>query len=104
MWQCDAFTFPTAARAAAGAATSGLWQTPVNLSAPGCVATARVPDVVGSSKRFAGPEVSAAGLFPRFTGATTATNSYVATQTPAPDTRVARGSTVTMYLKPGSPL
>ena len=54
-------------------------------------------------KRFAGPQVTAAGLVARSTGATTATVSYVATETPAPDTRVARGSIVTMYLKPGSP-
>ena len=103
VWQCDGLTFPAAARAAAGTAASGVWQAPVNLSAPGCVATAHVPDVVGWSKRFAGPQITAAGLVPRFTGATTATISYVATETPAPDTRVARGSTVTLYLKPGSP-
>jgi hypothetical protein len=102
VWQCDGFTFPAAVRAAARPAASGAWQAPVDLSAPGCVATAHVPDVVGWSKRAAGPRVSAAGLVARFTGATTATNAYVATETPAPDTRVPRGSTVTMYLKPGS--
>ena len=104
VWQCDGLTFPAAARAAVGMAASGVWQTPVDLSSPSCVATARVPDVVGWSKRSAGPQVSAAGLVPRFTGATTATNAYVASETPAPDTRVARGSTITMYLKPGSSL
>ena len=104
VWQCgDGFNFSGAARAAEGTATSGVWQAPVDISAPGCVATAHVPDVLGWSKRFAGPQVTAAGLVARFTGATTATVSYVATETPAPDTRVARGSTVTMYLKPGSP-
>jgi PASTA domain len=104
VWDCgDGLTFPSAARAAEGSAASGVWQPPVDLSAPGCVATTRVPDVVGWSKRFAGPKITEAGLVPRFTGATTATVSYVASETPAPDTRVARGSTVTLYLKPGFP-
>ena len=102
VWQCDGLTFPGAARAAAGAAASGVWQAPVDLSAPGCVATGSVPDVVGSSKRSAAAEVSAAGLIARFTGATTAATSYVATETPAPNRRIPAGSTVTMSLKQGS--
>jgi hypothetical protein len=60
-----------------------------------------VPDVREESPRIAGSQVSSAGLIPKFTGATTARTSYVATETPAPGTIVARGSTVTMFLKPG---
>jgi hypothetical protein len=57
------------------------------------------PDVVGFSKRVAGQRVSAAGLVPRFTGATTAPDAYVDSQTPAPGSSVASGSTVTMHLQ-----
>jgi hypothetical protein len=99
----DLSTSNYVARAAARPAASGVWQAPVDLSTPACVATALAPDVIGSSKRLAGPTITTAGLVPRFTGATTATVSYVATETPAPATRVARGSTVTLYLKPGFP-
>jgi hypothetical protein len=58
-----------------------------------------VPDVVELSKRGAGQRVSAAGLAPRFTGATTSPDAYVDSQTPAPSTIVASGSTVTMHLR-----
>ena len=83
----------TVVQAASRPAATGVWQTPVDVFP----ITAIVPDVIGWSRRLAGPPISAAGLVPRFTGATTATNSYVATETPAPGTRVARGSTVTLY-------
>ena len=58
-----------------------------------------VPDVIEFSKRGAGQRVSAAGLVPRFTGATTSPDAYVDSQTPAPSTIVASGSTVTMHLR-----
>lgn len=90
----------TIVQAASRPATLGAWQAPVDLSAP---TTTLVPDVIDWSKRLAGPEITAAGLVPRYTGATTATSSYVAAETPAPGTRVPVGSTVTSYLKPGSP-
>jgi hypothetical protein len=65
----------------------------------GAVVPDVVPDVAGLSERVAGQRVSAAGLVPRFTGATTAPNAYVDSQTPAPSTSVASGSTVTMHLR-----
>jgi len=57
-----------------------------------------VPDALGSSKGVAGQRVSAAGLLPWFTGATTTPGAYVDSQTPAPGTSVAPGSTVTLHL------
>jgi len=86
--------------AASRPAASGRWQPPFDLSTP---RTVRVPDVVEFSKHFAALEVSAADLVPRFTGATTAPNSYVAAETPTPGTLVRRGSTVTMRLLGGPP-
>jgi hypothetical protein len=66
-----------------------------------CMSTVSVvvPDVLGSSKGVAGQRVSAAGLVPRFTGATTTPGADVDSQTPAPGTSVAPGSTVTMHLR-----
>jgi hypothetical protein len=65
-----------------------------------CMSTVSVvvPNVLGSSKSVAGQRVSAAGLLPRFTGATSTPGAYVDAQTPAPGTSVAPGSTVTMHL------
>ena len=66
-----------------------------------CMSTVSVvvPDVLDFSKGVAGQRVSAAGLVPRFTGATTAPDAYVDSQTPAPGTTVAPGSTVTIHLR-----
>ena len=66
-----------------------------------CMSTVSVvvPDALGSSKSVAGQQMSAAGLVPRFTGATTTPGAYVDSQAPAPGTSVAPGSTVTMHLR-----
>ena len=76
----------------------GVWQAPLTISIP---MTTLVPEVTGLPKGFAGQQVTAAGLVPRFTGAVTANPSWVATETPAAGTLLPRGSTVTLFLKPG---
>jgi hypothetical protein len=89
---------------------SGYSTITVNSAAPqGASVTVRlgparttVPDVVNAPKRAAGLRISAAGLVPSFTGATTATNAYVSTQTPQPGTIVTRGTTVTMHVVAGA--
>ena len=88
----------TVVQAASRPISSGIWTAPINVSIP---MTTLVPDVTGFTKRSAATQVTAAGLVPQFTGAITATTSYVATETPAPGTLVPRGTTVTLFLKQG---
>jgi beta-lactam-binding protein with PASTA domain len=61
-----------------------------------------IPLVLTLPRLTADRKVKAAGLVPRFTGATLGT--HVAAQSPSAGTRVPRGTTVTMTLRigPGS--
>ena len=60
-----------------------------------------VPYVRELQHGVAGAQVIAAGLVPRFTGATPQPNAWVYTVSPAQGTIVRRGDTVTMYLRVG---
>jgi PASTA domain len=96
-WMRDPFGwFIQAAARPAG----GDWGRPADLSLSPTVV---VPDVIEFSKTFAAREVTAEGLIPKFTGATTAQSSYVVSETPAAGTEVDRGATITMRLRPGTP-
>ena len=58
-----------------------------------------VPDVRELRHGVAGGKVIAAGLVPRFTGASTSPNAWVFHQTPSAGAIVSRGDTVTMLLR-----
>jgi murein tripeptide amidase MpaA len=64
--------------------------------------TTTVPYVRELKHGMAGSMVIAAGLVPRFTGATPQPNAWVYTVSPREGKIVLRGSTVTMYLRVGS--
>ena len=88
---------PDIIEAASRPATSGLWQAPYDISLPSHPA---VPDVLEEfSKTSAAQALTAVDLVPRFVGATTAPNSYVITETPAPGTIVPQRTLVTLRLR-----